>query len=164
MPRYTFLEHDLRCPHCDHQVTDLIWFGWGYSGAQQPYDDNSYKVGDTIRWRSCADGTTPAWAMWNDRANGCNIGDPIVFDLVTLDVASVGWALNHCPSCRTEIAGAAIEIRGGTIKRCWIFASGEFDRNIEYNRIEPDGAVYPMSEWSDNLCLNRLWHQVSDDC
>ena len=164
MPRYTFLEHDLRCPHCGHQVTDLVWFGWGFSAAQQPLDDNTYKVGDTIRWRSCADGIIPAWGIWDDRANGCNIGDPTALDLITLDVASVGWALDNCPNCQTELAGAAIEIRGGIITRCWIFASGECDRNVEYNLIKPDGNVRPMPDWSDNLCLNRLWHQVPGDC
>jgi hypothetical protein len=158
------LEHDLRCPHCGHQVTDLLWFGWGYSDAQQPVRDNTYKIGDTIRWRSCADGTIPAWGSWPDMQNGLNIGDPTVLDLITLDTEEVGWGLTHCVKCREHLPGAAIEIRDGRIQRCWVFAPGEFDRDIEYNLIESDGVIRPMPDWSDNLGLNRLWHRVPGDC
>ena len=165
MPRYTFLETDLCCPHCNHLVTDLVWFGWGYSDAQQPTSTNTYRIGDTIRWRSCSDGTTPAWGWWDDKHNGFNMGDPSVFDLVTLDTANVTWGSSlRCPSCQADLPGIAIEIQDGIIQRCWIFSAGEYNPEIEYNLIEPDGNIRPMPDWSDNLCLNRLWHPVSDDC
>ena len=160
MPRYTFLWTDLRCPNCGNSISDLLWFGWGYSDAQQPVGDNEYRLGDAIRWRSCADGTTEAWANWPGAPYGMNMGDPTVLDIIVLD----NWTEGNCAKCEHPTPGAAIEIRGGVIQRCWVVAPSEFNREIEYNLIEPDGSIRPMLEWSDNLVKNRLWHPVPEGC
>jgi hypothetical protein len=150
MPRYTFLKTDLRCPACQSLVSDLIWFGWGYANAQQPVRENTYRIGDTIRWRRSSEGTLPAWTVFHGyQQDSCNIGDPTIQNVIVLDCASIGWAIDHCPRCCHPIAGAAIEIRQSRIQRAWIFAPGLFDRATEYYVIDLDEAVYPMPAWTE---------------
>jgi hypothetical protein len=88
MPRYAFLEESIFCPHCGTQVTDVLGFQWGYCTSSSPIPEDYYHIGDSIRWRSCVDSTTPSWVYFSDKpfVTG-NIGDPAVRDVFVQD----GW-------------------------------------------------------------------------
>ncbi len=161
MPRYTFLETELKCPLCSYIVTDLMWFQWGYSSAQQPVggDDtepsNTYRVGDAIRWKCCSGGNFPAWTYFYDNTSkyyvGFNIGDPHVLDLIVLDIflGSRYGIDEFCGNCHQTIAGGAIEIRNGIIQRSWIYDFGDFDNRADCHTYEADGTLKPRFDWED---------------
>jgi len=173
------LETDLRCHNCGHQVSDLLWFGWGYSNAQQPVagdkaePSNTYRIGDAIRWKACSDGTSPAWTGFNNTYDGYNIGDPQVLDVIALDLFlgqqdSLGNPVN-CNNCHHLIGGGAIEIRAGVIRRAWVFAPGELDISVEYYTFRADGTLQPRYDWTDTHPLYNqlnpepLWRRVARD-
>lgn len=92
MPKYAFLETPLRCPQCNTQITDLLWFHWGYCISAGPQPGSLYHIGDHIRWRVCQDGTTPAWTYFLDHLlQPANIGDPTVRNILVQEAMNFFW-------------------------------------------------------------------------
>lgn len=92
MPKYAFLEEPIFCPHCTIQITDLLFFHWGYCESASPQPEYYYHIGDSIRWRSCTDGTTPSWTYFLDLPlRPGNIGDPSVRDILIQEAMNFFW-------------------------------------------------------------------------
>lgn len=168
MPHYAHLDADLRCPACGAAVatpTGLLWFQWGYCPSYQPVDGHIYRLGDAVRWRSCADGSTPAWTAFRRRlrpeppSGGSNIGDPAVPDVVVRDLTQFQWEdesqRRRCGACGGPLEGALIEIRDGAIRRAWIHRPGEVAAEADYFLPRPDGSVAPAHEWTGHRMAQR---------
>lgn len=92
MPKYAFLETALLCPQCKTQIADLLWFQWGYCSSRDPQPENLYHVGDSIHWRRCTDGSTPAWTYFLDKpTQPANIGEPTVQDILVQEAVHFFW-------------------------------------------------------------------------
>ena len=75
-------------PRCATQITDLVAFQWGYCKSSSPIPDDYYHIDESIHWRSCADGTTPAWTYFSDEpVETANIGDPSLRNMLVQE----GW-------------------------------------------------------------------------
>lgn len=87
-----FLETALLCPQCNTQITDLLWFHWGYCASAGPIPADYYHIGDCIRWRVCHDGGTPAWTYFADQPlKPANIGDPAVRNILVQEESNFFW-------------------------------------------------------------------------
>jgi hypothetical protein len=154
MPKHAHLQEELRCPDCHAAVIDLAWFQWGYCANHGVVDEYLYRIGDAIRWATADDGSTPAWTYFEIDNHGGNLGDPAVTDLVVKEVAELYWThepdRRRCPGCGQPLEGAAIEIRGGVIRRAWIYRAGELARGAEIHVFAPDGRLVPRPAWNDH--------------
>lgn len=92
MPKYAFLETPLLCPQCQTQITDLLWFQWGYCRGRDPQPEDRYHIGDSIIWKVCTDGSTPAWTYFlDDPVQSANIGDPTVHNILVQEAIQFFW-------------------------------------------------------------------------
>ena len=92
MPNYAFLETPLLCPQCQTQITDLLWFQWGYCPGKDPQPEHRYHIGDSIHWRAGTDGSIPAWTYFLDEVRKpANIGDPTVRDILVQEAMQFFW-------------------------------------------------------------------------
>lgn len=158
MPKYAYLQTDAQCPWCGVVLTDMIWFQWGFAPGYGPQWEYVYKIGQPIYWKSCRDGTTPAWTYFfqkdqygvNDVAN---LGDPAFRNLVVRDLAQ-HYLMESCQHCQQPLGGAALEISGGVIIRAWISKMGEFEGDeTDIYLVEGSGTqrqLKAMSEWNDH--------------
>jgi len=131
MASYAFLRTPVTCPACGGEVVDELWFQWGYCGGRAPRPESTYELGNSIRWASCPDGSTPAWTYFTNDGEGGNLGTPEIRDLVARDSGQV-WLRDPCPHCGADLDGGALEIRDGRIERAWLALPGEFDGASEY--------------------------------
>ena len=154
MPKHAHLVIDLCCPDCRAVVTDLCWFQWGYCASYSIVPEYLYRIGDAIRWAAADDGSIPAWTYFDIDNHAGNLGDPAVLDLVVQDATELYWReesrRRRCPGCQQPIEGAAIEIRGGVIRRAWIYRRGELDHLVDLHELAPDGRLVPRPEWNDH--------------
>ena len=171
MPRYSFLNVPLGCPNCDTELTDLMWFDWGYSDASQPVGTNAYRPGEAIRWKLAADGTVPAWTGFSDPRvpayEGYNMGDPTIADLVVLDDFLGNPDGGNCSKCGHRYGGGAIEIRSGIIQRAWLFAPGEFAHQTDFSREEiyeigVDGTYHQRLLWPSYRRIEGTAYQLTE--
>jgi hypothetical protein len=79
MASYAFVVADLKCSQCDQSIADMVWFKWGYCPGQLPRHEYLYRVGDSLQWKRCDDGSIRAWAFFNGD------GLPLVFALAMSD-------------------------------------------------------------------------------
>src|SRR4051812_47230518 len=109
MPALAFLEAPLRCPSCGDVVTDETWFAWGFCRGASRSAESTYTPGQPVRWRTCADGATPAWTYFSgpSGSEGANVGSPDVRDLTVRDTDQV-WLYDPCPSCGAPLDGAVV--------------------------------------------------------
>jgi hypothetical protein len=166
MPRYAHLHTDLLCPFCGAVVTNLVWFRWGYCPSYSVRPDFLYRLDDPVLWMSDEDGAVPAWTYFrlegfthrSQRSVGivveANIGDPGVTDLIAQDEAHFNWRegaqWRRCGQCDHPLEGAVVEIRGGVLRRAWIYRPGEFDPTVGYYLIEAGERLKPVPKWGDH--------------
>jgi hypothetical protein len=157
MPKFAYVDADVRCPTCQAVVIEYLMIQWGRCPSQLKTEAESYAVGDPIQWRLCKDGSIRPWTYF---AHGryleeANIGDPAYTDLIVRDS---GWNFYwvdpaqkpRCQHCSTSIEGAAVEIRDGVIRRAWIYTQGELGEvPADHNLILENGQLQPMPEWDD---------------
>lgn len=151
MPAYAYLSTSLRCPECDEVVADLLCFHWGYLPGAKVRADLLYHLGDAVRWRACTNGDIPPWARFGPL--DYNAGDPTTEDLVVMDAN--GWLDDYVHDCGNFIGGAAIEIRGGVLRRAWLCAPGDFERaddqypaGTDHYELGPDTETLPRPDWT----------------
>lgn len=162
MPNYAYVYADLRCPNCGAHIEEYARIQWGYCGGYFETTGSTYAIGDTIHWRACADGSIRAWVYFNLKPfnDVANIGDPAYTDLIVCDrwyyAGENPNARRLCTQCGTPHDGAAVEIRGGIIRRAWVFVPGELgETETNYLLIKADGSLEPKSEW-DNHVMPRI--------
>jgi hypothetical protein len=153
MPNYAHLAVDLKCPQCNTLFYDLFWFQWGYCPARIPIDTHFYHIGDAIRWRVCTDGSAPAWTYFNDEVPpSANIGDPSIQNVLIQD-SELSWNSTQptrCSVCNWLLGGAMLEVRGGIIKRAWLYPPDEFGQFVNTYLIAENGSLIPKPDWNDH--------------
>lgn len=159
MPHYSYLATGLNCPTCGSEVSDLVYFQWGFSPGYSLREDQLYYVGDPIRWQATKDGAILPWVyFWRRRGDrivdqGSNLGDPAIRNLVVRDVAQFFWLQpeerRRCEACNAVLEGAIVEIRDGTIQGAQIYQPGEYGIHADVYIVDPSGALKPMPEWVD---------------
>ena len=137
----------------------MVAFQWGFCYGPDRPRDGDYRLGDTIRWKGCADKSILAWTYFvcNGRHAGGNIGDPAYRDIITR-ATHYGFLYNWwdepdrrgCPHCHKVVEGIAIEIRNAALARVWIYSPGEFIGDADYFVIRPNGQLRPMPAWDDH--------------
>lgn len=108
-----------------------------------------------------------------DGSEVSNIGDPAYTDLIVCDRQHFSWmdpiTRLHCTECGTPYDGVAVEIRGGVIKRAWIFTPGELgDTEAGILLVTDSGTLEPKPEWDNHLmdnvapCWSRggFWREI----
>jgi len=85
MPDFAYVIQEATCPHCSQIVTPMVAFQWGFCYGPDGPRDGDYRLGDTIRWKECAERSILAWTYFvcNGRHAGGNIGDPAYRDIIT---------------------------------------------------------------------------------
>jgi hypothetical protein len=158
MPDFAYVIQETTCPHCSQIVTPMVAFQWGFCNGPDGPRDGDYYLGDTIRWKECADKSFLAWTYF--RYDGChaggNIGDSEYRDIITR-ATHYGFLYNwenepdrrRCLHCHNVIEGIVIEIRDAALVRVWIYLPGEFVGDADYFVIRQDGQLRPMPEWND---------------
>jgi hypothetical protein len=131
----------------------MVWIKWGYSSGSRPGARSTYQLGDPLYWRACADGAVPKWVYFRDDAGG-NLGDPTYQDLIVRDWGQY-FLTDACPKCGHELGGAAVEIRGGVIKRAWLASTGEFDPSVYIYTLDENGRPQPRPDL-DNHSMAAL--------
>ncbi|MEJ7729575.1 MAG: hypothetical protein WKG00_10190 [Polyangiaceae bacterium] len=123
----------MTCPACSAEVVDELWFQWGFCGGRAPRPESTYRLGESIRWAHCPDGSTPAWTHFADDhgAGGGNFGTPDIRDLIVRDSGQV-WLREPCPKCGADLQAGALEIRDGRIERAWLAVPGELAGDSDY--------------------------------
>ncbi|MEA2827539.1 MAG: hypothetical protein QOG43_1978 [Actinomycetota bacterium] len=131
---------------------------WGYCRGYKVRAEASYRVGDAVRWRVCADGNIHAWSFF-DTGEG-NIGDPAFRDLILRDY----WREASPHSCGQEFGGVAVQIRHGLVTRAWAYLPGELDNSSRFYIVDAHEVPTPMPEWDDVLMnwvdLSLCGHEV----
>lgn len=145
MPSYAFFEGPITC-QCGDIITDVAWFQWGYCAGYAPHPDSIYRIGDSIRWRKCKDGTIKNWVYFSN--GGGNIGEPGVTDLIVLDNVSAQH-IETCPSCGIMLGGLFVRILGGVIRDVSVYERGQFPEEAEIYLILPDDSFVAKPEWYD---------------
>ncbi len=153
----------LTCPACGSLADPYepeMRLQWGRCGFLQGSHVPRYQLGDTLQWQRAADGTILPWADFlTSDAHWFNFGDPLVSHLITRDVWHFGAPpplQPHplaCPSCGQVLAGAAIEIRDGVIRRAWTYTADgpdALDNTATDYLVQPDGTLLPMADWVDH--------------
>ena len=178
MPHYSYLATDLNCPACGDQVSDIVYFQWGFSPGYAPRDEYVYRVGDSIRWQKTKEGSVLPWVYFYHRdgeaitvqganlgdpsirrdgetitVQGANLGDPAIHNLLVRDTAQFFWEepekRRRCQRCNTVVEGAIIEIRDGIIRGARIYLPDEYSNHAAIYIIDPTGTLKPMPEWDD---------------
>jgi hypothetical protein len=153
-----FLVAPLHCPVCRNEITDQAWFIWGFCQGTAPRPETTYHVGDAIRWRTCPDGTTPAWTRFIARVGdgGGNLGDPAVRSLLVRDVTQ-SWLSGPCPACGAALDGAVVEVRDGLVAEARLLRPGELPAG-EYLLPAPGGG-WEEAPWGGEMPVD-----VRTDC
>jgi hypothetical protein len=144
MPLFAHLTVDIRCPQCGSLVRDLVEFQWAYCRGYALRTETSYVIGDEVRWRTCADGSIPAWSFFAEGAG--NVGDPGFKDLVVREY----WLADTPHDCGLVLGGIAVEVRDGVITKAWAYQSGDFDNSSYFYVLNRDGSTTPMPDWDDH--------------
>jgi hypothetical protein len=150
MASYAFVAAELKCPQCDLPITDVVWFQWGYCPGQLPRDQYLYRVGDSLQWKRCDDGSIRAWALFE--GDGLNVGNPDIHDLVARDARQL-FSAKPCPSCGASLGGGAVEIMNGVISRVWLASPAEFPEpldRVSIYTIADDGSRVPRPDFNDH--------------
>ena len=161
MPHYAYLHSEVPCPHCHTTITDTIMFQWGFSCGFGIRNEYVYHLHDQIYWKTCQDGTIPAWVYFENDGQkaGANLGDPSIHHLITR--GTFQFELNdpterkRCPACDIPIEGVAIEIKHNIIMKVWIYTPEELDQSVDYYVVEGNGEIRPMPEWNDHIMIVR---------
>lgn len=164
MARFAYMEENLKCPFCDAIIQDLIWFQWGYCPASQPLPESTYHIGDSINWKSCKDGSVPAWTYFVGYElidDAAQFGDVKIKNVIVKDLYNypLDW---YCPKCHKLLGGAAIEIVNNIVTRAWVCKPDELndafqitvedtvisDRVGYYLLLEDD--ILPQPDWNEH--------------
>ena len=158
MAALAFLEAPLPCPACATVVSDQTWFRWGFCRGRGQAPESTYRLGDAIRWRTCPDGTTPAWTQFStpDGSAGANLGTPLVRDVLVRDTTQE-WLYGPCPTCGVSLDGAMVEIRDGVVVGAGLLRPGTLPP-AEYHVPDPD-SDWREAPWDEDGPLD-----VRDDC
>jgi hypothetical protein len=173
MPYYAHVAFDPTCPSCGNRIDcftrypelgnlSLAWFQWGF--CQGSGISHVYNLGDAIHWKTCGDGSTPAWTYFRkgETQMGANAGDPSVREIIVMDIDPLkfGWKDTartwqeekpyKCSSCKERLEGASIEITSGTIKNVRLYKPGEFDCRFDYFLLDPNGIPQAIPAWQDH--------------
>ena len=155
MPNFAYLATDLYCPYCKGLVIDWVAFQWGYSPGYDVYPEWEYHLDDPIQWRRCSDGRVLPWTLFREGKypHEVNLGDPRYMDVIIQAQRTFWWhepsERPTCPACQSPLEGAAVQIRGGHIKRAWIYLPGELAHDTDY-WIGPNDELVAMPEWRDH--------------
>lgn len=148
MPSFAYVKQDINCPYCNFAVHNLTAFQWGFCPGYNVQEKYIYKLNDSIYWKTCKDGSKPAWTYFDERQG--NIGDPSILNLIVRDSSHYWQYPLSCRNCQRLLGGAVVKIIEGNIARVWVYEPGELDNQIDIYLIIGDGSLKPMMEWNDH--------------
>lgn len=153
MPNFAHLSAILSCQECGNQVTDMVWFQWGFCRSSLVVDNLIYKLGDTLKWKQSNDMEILSWTYFiskSGKLEGANIGEPTTKHLVLLDpVQGPYFRSKGCPSCNAEIGGVGISVKKNVIQNASIYKPNELTEGTSIYTIESDHLI-PVFEWDDH--------------
>ncbi len=156
MPSFAYLATEVLCPRCGALISDRVTFQWGYCPGRMQLPDSTYRLGDAIAWRHCADGSILPWTYFTDSLarSGGNLGDPQFRDILTQHQENFDWEdparPRVCHVCGELLQGAVVEIRDGVIQGIRVYRPDEFSVLAVYYVIEPSGVATSMPDWNDH--------------
>lgn len=145
MPKFAHLAERVLCPQCGADLAhiDRIGFQWGY--CPYPYSDSnrdSYKTGDSLLWRTDANGRVPAWRYFDDGT--ANIGDPRDGNVV---IREGEFEISRCLKCSWAFGAIGILVRDGRIDGVQAFP--DWPSGVEVIVVGACGQLIPRPDWTD---------------